>query len=255
MRLATYNIWNDERGGELRRGQIIKEILAADADVIGLQEVDPGFFHNKLVGLYPYAVFRAYEGEDEGLTILSKHPILEVFWLHENPAYECSAVLSIVIEATGKRVSVTNMHLPWDSALQRERQIVAIDRFIHEQSADRHVLLGDFNGSMNSSVHCYLLGEQSLLGREANPCWFELSSAYAALRNEPLRPTLDFASNPRWGGRNTIEVPMAADRIYVMNEADETKLWQASIFGTAVSRESGYAASDHYGLWADVEFG
>ena len=254
MRLATYNLWNDERGGDVRKKQLIAEILSANADVIGLQEVEPGLFRDRLAGLYPHAVFRAYAGENEGLALLSKYPVREEVWLHERPAYDGSAGLSVIIEAEGKSIAVTNLHLPWDSALRKERQIVAIDRHMREREADAHVLLGDFNGGLNSSVHRYLLGEQSLLGCEANPFWFELTSAYAALHDEPLRPTLDFARNPRWGGGNTLETPVAADRIYIMNEANGAELRRVSVFGTAVSPEGGYAASDHYGVWADVAF-
>lgn len=250
MRLATYNIWNDERGGEARRGQIAEEIRATDADVIGLQEVHPALFHDRLAGLYPHAAFRAYAGE-EGLAILSRYPIKDTVWLQEQ---ESCAALNVLVEAEGRRMSVTNLHLPWDSALEKERQTVTVDRFMHGQRADIHVMLGDFNGSLNSSVHRYLLGEQSLLGCEARPYWYELSSTYAAVHGRPLLPTLDFQTNPRWGGKNNTEIPCAADRIYVMNHDAQDDLREVSLFGTAVSPESGYAASDHYGVVAEICF-
>ena len=254
MRIATYNIWNDDRGGEARRGQLAEEILTAGADVIGLQEVAPEVFRDRLAGLYPHAAFRAYAGEDEGLAVLSRFPIREVAWLHEMQECGGSAGLHVLLEAGDRRISVMNLHLPWDSVLERERQIVAMDRFAREQEADVHVLLGDINGSLNSSVHRFLLGEQSLLGSEACPCWYELSSTYAALHGLPLQPTLDFLHNPRWGGRNSTEIPFAADRIYALRGQSEDTLRHVSLFGTAVSPESGYAASDHYGLLADIQF-
>lgn len=252
MRIATYNVWNDERGGEVRQRQLVQEIRSVSADVIGLQEVTPRLFHERLERLYPHAVFRAYAGEEEGLAILSRYPLVQTTWLHER---EGCAALNAVLEADGRRVSVTNLHLPWDSAIEKERQIVAIDRYAHEQDADICVLLGDFNGGLGSSVHRFLLGEQTLLGQEARPYWYELSSAYAALHGLPLPPTLDFLTNPRWGGKNTTEIPFAADRIYVMLHSGTDDLRQASLFGTAVSPESGYAASDHYGVVAEIEFG
>ena len=253
MRIATYNIWNDNRGGELRKRQIIEAIRSADADVIGLQEVSPQFFHEELERLYPHAAFRAYAGEDEGLAILSRYLIAASTWLHEMPEHDNSAALNAVLEVDGRRISVTDLHLPWDSAIQKERQIVAIDRFVHQQEADVHVLLGDFNGSTNSSVHRFLLGEQTLLGCEANPYWYELSSTYAAVKGLPLPPTLDFLRNPRWGGRNTTEIPYAADRIYVMLRDGADHLRYVARFGLAVLPESGLAASDHYGVAADIE--
>ena len=254
MRIATYNIWNDDRGGEARRKQLVHEITGLDADVIALQEVRPEQFRDDLAGLVPHAAFRTYAGEDEGLAILSRHPILGTTWLHELPEHGCSAALNILIDCEDRRVSVTDLHLPWDSALEKERQIVAIDRFIHGQAADVRILSGDFNSSTNSSVHRYLTGEQSLLGCEARPYWYELSSTYAALQGHPLPPTLDFQHNPRWGGRNTTEIPIAADRIYVMLHEGTDDLRHVWRFGMDVSPESGYAPSDHYGVAAEISF-
>lgn len=255
MRIATYNVWNDDRGGRARREQLVHEIETVNADVIALQEVRPEQFRDDLAGLYPHAVFRVYAGEDEGLAILSRHPIHETTWLHELPEHGCSAALNVLIDCGNRRVSVTNLHLPWDSALEKEKQIVAIDRFIHGQEADVHILLGDFNGSTNSSVHRFLTGEQTLLGCEARPYWYELSSAFAATHGQPLPPTLDFLHNPRWGGRNTTEIPIAADRVYVMLREGTDDLRRVWRFGMDVSPESGLAASDHYGLAAEIRFG
>ena len=252
MKLATYNVWNDERGGEARQAQLVEEIKAADADVLGLQEVTPRLFRERLAGLYSHTAFRAYTGEEEGLAILSRYPLAEVTWLHER---EGCAALNVVLNLDGRRVSVTNVHLPWDSALQKEEQTVRIDRFVRGQDAAIDVLLGDFNGGLNSSVHRFLLGEQTLMGQEANPCWYELSSTWATVRGQPLPPTLDFLRNPRWGGKNSTEIPMAADRVYVMRREEPDDLRSVSLFGTAVSPESGYAASDHYGVVAEIVFG
>ena len=252
MKLATYNIWNDKRGGEARRRQIVQEIQATEADLIGLQEVAPSVFREYLGTLYPHALFRAYPGEEEGLAILSRYPILEATWLHER---EDCAALNAVVDAEGRRLSVTNLHLPWDSALQKERQIVAINRFARGQDADICVLLGDFNGGLNSSVHRFLLGEQSLLEEEANPYWYELGETWAAVCGKPLPPTLDFLRNPRWGGKNNTEIPVAADRLYVRLHEGMDDLRAVSLFDTAVSPVSGYAASDHYGVAAEIIFG
>lgn len=62
MRIATYNVWNDERGGTVRQEQLVRAVAAVDADVMALQEVRPAQFRDGLAGLFPHAAFRAYAG-------------------------------------------------------------------------------------------------------------------------------------------------------------------------------------------------
>lgn len=152
------------------------------------------------------------------------------------------------------KVSITNVHLPWNSVKKQEEQIVAIDKFIHEQEADFFVLLGDFNGNMNSSVNRYLLGDQTINGQESNLYWNDLQSGYCVRKGIPLTPTLDFINNPRWRGKETISVPMVADRIYVMESWDDIDMKELSIFGTEVYQDTGMSASDHYGIVAELTF-
>jgi len=69
-----------------------------------------------------------------------------------------------------------------------------------------------------------------------------------------LTPTLDFINNPRWRGKETISVPMVADRIYVMESWDDIDMKELSIFGTEVYQDIGMSASDHYGIVAELVF-
>ena len=150
--------------------------------------------------------------------------------------------------------SLTNVHLPWDSAATREHQILAIDRHLREQNADFHILLGDFNSDIGSSVDRYLCGEQTLHGYEAKPCWNDLARAYAARSGEAIKPTLDTVHNPRWAGKKSMYAPEVMDRIYIRDHWHETELEAVKVFGTEVSKKTGYAASDHYGVVAEVNF-
>ena len=256
MRIATYNVWYPQI--EIRAEQLLREIDRIDADAIGLQEVPPGFYE-QLAANSQYAHCRYVPYPDEpgsekvGLTILCKHPILEHISLADSIAH------SIIFDQNGIRFSLTNVHLPWDSVLEKERQIVAVDRFIHGQKDEAHffALLGDFNSTMQSSVHHYLLGDRSLLGCEAKPYWNDLAAAHAALQHYPLAPTLDFVHNPRWRGKNSVYVPDTCDRIYVMESFNwdyAFDLRDVQIFGKEVSQKTGYAPSDHYGVAADAEF-
>lgn len=258
MKIATYNIWNDEAALELRAKQIIQEISKINADIIGLQEVSTAFYNRYLaieLG-YEHPVFMKYPGEEEGLVVLSRYPVVFAEPLYSRKDYAESLAINVLFEAEGMQFSLTNVHLPWDSVGAREKQIVAIDSFIRTHSgADFHILLGDFNGDIGTSVDRYLCGEQTLNGKEANPPWNDLARAYAARCGETVKPTLDTVNNSRWAGKKSIYTPQVMDRIYIMDHWHETRLECVELFGTEVSKETGTAASDHYGVAAEVIFG
>lgn len=258
LRIATYNIWNDDAGQDKRAEKILNEIYKARPDVVGIQEVTRNFYEQDLSKdkIYPYSCFYAYSGEEEGLAILSRIPLMEETFLHHFEKYACSNALNVVVQKNGLLISITNVHLPWDSVKKQEKQIVAVDRFIHAQEeADFYVLLGDFNGNMNSSVNRYLLGDQTIDGEESNLYWNDLQTGYCVRKGIELVPTLDFINNPRWRGQETISVPMVADRIYVMESWDDIDMNELSIFGTEVYRDTQMCASDHYGIVVELEFG
>lgn len=123
MKIATYNIWNSDEGMPYRSKYIVNEIQNVKADIICLQEV-----HNRKLAEniaisvgYQYWYFANYSNDEEGLCILSHIPFEECdSWLNDSNAIYCSFLHE------GKKVSVINVHLPWDSVAERERQIVSI---------------------------------------------------------------------------------------------------------------------------------
>lgn len=258
MKIATYNVWNETKGVGNRFDQLISEITHTDADILGLQEVTSHFFYDILIKSagYPYYEFRRYADEDEGLAILSRYAFESCTFLHQSEEIAHSRALHVLFHAGNARFSFTNVHLPSDSVKAQETQVVAIDRYLHTQKehADYLIMLGDFNSGMNASVHRYLIGEQTLRDCESNPCWDELSSAYATLNDLPLQPTLDCKNNPRWKGKNTIYVPSVMDRIYIMDNWINKTLRSVNIFGTGISPATNLCASDHYGVVSDVDF-
>lgn len=258
LRVATYNIWNDDLGQEKRAVPILQEIHAIHADVIGLQEVTEDFYQTYLCtdAEFSYHIFMKYKGENEGLAILSRYPLEESFFFQTSIKFSESNAINVIVKVSNLKISVTNLHLPWDSVRQQEKQIVAIDQYIHSQNekADFFVLLGDFNGNMDSSVNHFLLGDQTIDGNESNLYWNDLQSGYCIRRNIPLTATLDFINNPRWQGNETISVPMVADRIYVMQSWDNITMNELKIFGTDISTDTQMCASDHYGIVAELQF-
>ena len=256
MKIATYNIWNDENTLELRAKQILQEISKTDADIIGLQEVSAEFYKNHLATKsgYVHHSFMQYPGEEEGLAILSRYPLIFQEALYQREQYANSLAMNVFFMVNGVRFSLTNVHLPWDSVAAREHQILAIDRHLREQKADFHILLGDFNSDTGSSVDSFLLGDRTLNGCEAKPAWNDLASAFAARMGEAVKPTLDTVKNPRWAGKKSMYAPQVMDRIYIRDHWHETELESVWLLGTEISGETGYAASDHYGVAAEVTF-
>jgi len=256
MRIATYNIWNSECGMPHRAAQIMEAIDGVDADVIALQEVSSEVW-KMLTGdgcAYPYAVCCPYPGEDEGLAMLSKFPVKEHRFLADDAATGCCAALYALLEVQDKVISVTNVHLPWDSCRERERQAVEINRLMAAQQADQHFLLGDFNADIGDSVDRFLRGQQTLFGEEAAPCWCDLARAAASRKGQRPACTLDMLHNPRWAGQKTIYTPSVMDRIYLRDTWDEICLKNVFLFGREVSPTTGYAPSDHWGVAAEITF-
>lgn len=249
MKIATYNIWNSDVGMPLRRDQTVNEIIGLNADLLCLQEMKSQACHREIANAcsYKYSCFSNHPNEDEGLSIFSRFPIDHHFYLSN------AMIASVKIENC--TVLIVNLHLPWDSAIKREESIVKIIKTTTSMKSNFQFILGDFNCSDHSSVQGFLLGDRSLLNAEANPCWYDLATAYAEITDTALEATLNFRENPRWKGNNSIETNQRFDRILMRstypNEFPTLKT--VSIFGKNVS-EGGYCASDHYGVCAELTF-
>ena len=247
MKLATYNIWESPAGMPHRFNQIIEEILSLDTDILCLQEVADIEMHNELASKGQFS-FEHYQAT-AGVSIFSHFPIIAT--------RDCEFATSTLLQLERKTLLVTNLHLPWKSALSRERAIVNIIEQTENIVADYTLLVGDFNCSENSSVHQFLLGDRSLMEHDAY--FFDLAEAYAQISGEPPKATLNFKENPRWGTvepYNTVQVNQRFDRILLKNPYPKATphLKRCDIFGTQISAASGLAASDHYGVFVILNF-
>lgn len=251
MKIATYNVWNSECGMPNRLQCVIDEILAADADVICLQEVRDRAMAEEIAGRagYSHCCFDSDNHEERGLFILSRIPFTEC-------ESRIGAANAICCSFSWKdRIwSVVNLHLPWDSVMEREKQIVSIVSAIDGKQSDYICMAGDFNCLDTSDVHRFLTGDCLLNGKEANPRWFDLALAYAELTDSAAECTLDFRRNPRFVN-NTIELNARYDRILLKNTyPKEFPILKSCItFGQTVYESIDLAASDHYGVVAELE--
>lgn len=248
MKIATYNIWNDEAGMPFRFQQITDEITKTCADILCLQEVADEEQHNKLAAAcgYPHSHYQT----QAGLSLLSRFPLYAVSDLEFGTmAY---------VQCETKSVLIINVHLPWESVLERERIIVDLVRGLPEHNNVITFLMGDFNSAADSSVHRFLTNQQALL--ESDAYFYDLAEVMAEIMGAEAPATLDFRNNPRWGvvqPENTIEVNQRFDWIMLKNPYPLAfpTLKQCSLFGTDISEKTGLAASDHYGVWVEIDCG
>ncbi|MCI9322258.1 MAG: hypothetical protein HFH81_03195 [Lachnospiraceae bacterium] len=247
MRLATYNIWNSPAGMPLRLAQIVNEIVNQNMDIVCLQEVADIKTQDELVlqCKYPYSCFYP----QAGLLVLSRLPI--------EGSLELPYALAARVTENQKSIILINVHLPWDSVIKQENTIVEITERTRQIQTDYMFILGDFNNSENSSIYRFLKNEQSLQGCEAY--FYDLAEAFAEITGTAIYPTLNFRENPRWGvfqKRNTIEVSRRFDFIMLKNPYPKAfpTLKKYGIFGRDISKETGLAASDHYGVCVELEF-
>lgn len=140
--------------------------------------------------------------------------------------------------------------------MKKEKHIVDINEEIKNQDADYAFLAGDFNSSGSSSVHHYLTGQRSLRNTEAKPIWEDLGEVHAQRTNTKLDYTLDLVNNPRWKQRNLPCSSERFDRIYINGAFKKAPpvLKSFYLFGKEVDEESGYCASTHYGVAAELVF-
>jgi len=249
MKIATFNIWNSDRGMPLREQLIIDEIKSVDSDVLCLQEVKLEAFNKLKDELIDYAFNYYHEANDEcdGLAVFCKYPILTTDYNN------CAIYATYQFE--NKTYLVVNVHLPWDSIGKKERYIVGIIKTIDGIESDYALLTGDFNCSGHSSVHHFITGQRTLLNSETTPYWFDLAEVHAEQSNTNLEVTLDLINNPRWKGKDSAETSQRFDRIYVRDAYPKpsAQLKYFSLFGKTVDEQSEYCASDHYGVVAEIK--
>lgn len=121
------------------------------------------------------------------------------------------------------------------------------------------MLCGDFNATPDSSIYRFLNDQQTLLGRGPGLGWHDLARFHAERGGGSPEPTLDFWRNPRWRDAPTLEVPLRVDWILLRDVFNTTLTYpgvpDAGIFGTDPTRQAQVVPSDHYGVYADLDFG
>ena len=272
LRLVTINFWGLAPDLERRLALAERQLRELAPAVIGMQEVRPldgvsgeTTAHRLAARLGMNAAYhvslewkdgafhQGFPGGQEGLAILSRHPIGEhrALALPDARPTEARILLSAAIDTGAGRVWCHTTHLHWrlDDGVARERQVVAIDDAIRAVDTDAPQLLcGDFNATPRHDEIRFLRGEHTLSGRrthyqdayahahpgDAGHTWCAQNAHTRQLRSLDVDRRIDFvfATTRQKDGRGTIR---DADVCLTERDAD------------------GDCCSDHYGVVADVQ--
>jgi endonuclease/exonuclease/phosphatase family metal-dependent hydrolase len=271
MKLATWNLWNSPVRWPERLDAACEVLSDLDADIVALQEVPARVSEDDDRNAARYLAdrcgfghveFRPYPDDPrEGLAFIGNVPFqaVEAGWATGLPSLgNCGLRMTARIGATS--FALTNVHLDYAGIVTREAQVSDVLRWIEDRSAagQYEVLCGDFNCPPDSSVYRFLMGQQSLSGRGTQP-WHDLARYAAERVGKVVAPTLDFWNNPRWRDAPNLEVPARVDWILLRDLFECGLPWprmtDAGIFGVEPARHAGVVASDHYGVYADLELG
>ncbi len=247
MRIATYNIWNSQRGYPERIGHTVETIKVLDADIIGLQEVNETAWKAVSAAFPSYDKCHFfYRGDDEGLAFISKYTIIKTRFLNNDPDYPTDALV-ITAEVCGKEIDFATFHLTWNSEEKRNVETANLERYLKTQSGKIQFALGDMNCSEDSLGFRFLCNECS-------PRWHDLVKEYSKTKpGFDKEYSLDYTKNPRWKDEPRPGAPFFADRVFVRECDDSFKLKSGSLFGKEIYPETGLCASDHYGVCFEVD--
>jgi len=255
FKIVTYNLWNHNSNFDKRIKMIGNILKVEKADVIVLQEVRSKVIVHELQKAcdMPYVYWKKYHDCEEGLAILSQHKILST-WTNWDVSTDVHNSGSMCIEVMyrNKRLSISNVHLDYKYALNREKEILKLTEYIKSLKADYNIMAGDFNTYPNSSIHGYLSGRSSLMGQSAR--WIDLGESYASKMNVQLDVTIDFNNNPRWLKKPILDIPGRFDWILLENPYpnDYPTLLEYNLIGKEIIDD--ISASDHYGIAVSLRF-
>lgn len=255
MKLITYNIWNHDSNFNERLKLIAELLHNENADIIALQEVRNESVVQSIQAVcnLPYTYWKGYHDCEEGLVILSRHKILST-WTNWDTSTDVhnSGSMCVEVEYKNKRISISNVHLDYKHAHNREIEILKLTQHVKTLNSEYNILLGDFNTYPDSSIHGFLSGRQSL--KDENARWIDLGQSYSTRQGIELDVTIDFYNNPRWENASILDLPGRFDWILLENPYPNVYplLTEYKLIGKEIV--NGMTASDHYGVVCCLQF-
>jgi endonuclease/exonuclease/phosphatase family metal-dependent hydrolase len=255
--VVTLNVWNLKTDVAARMKVAAAGLTALQPDVLALQEV----VERRGGPNQAEVLVRALEGElvfdsvadwgdvRVGNAVVTRLPILNRdSVLLPSTADDPRRAMWVELQAPGGRLPLFNCHLSWEMwrAPQREKQVVALDEFVHAHPGELPpIICGDFNTPPESAAIYFMTGRMGLADRGTY-----YRDAWA--RRHPHEDGYTWSDrNPhavRWIERNR-----RIDYIFVGQIRDDG--WGAILDARVVldlpGSDSVYA-SDHFGVYAEI---
>ena len=165
LRVVTFNIWHDAGNWPLRLKLIVDALRAADADVIGLQEVLQdskknlpnqaetiaaalGGYRVEFMSTSPVGAANRY-----GNAILTRLPVVETDTIKLEPFNDYRTALRVRVRSEGRLVDIVNTHLAHRPGIRlvRAQQINGLLGWLPSDDVPL-VLMGDFNAPLDEAA-------------------------------------------------------------------------------------------------------
>lgn len=237
LRLATFNIWHNQKNWSARQPLLIEALRAVDADVIALQEVLEdtarnlpnqadtiaralGDYSVQFVSTDPVGASRRY-----GNAIITRLPVIAEAFRTLEPSDDYRTALRVRVQTYGGPLDVVVTHLAWQKNADavRARQVADLLSWLPTEEVPA-ILMGDFNAPLSDP-----------------------SLAALAMRFQTALPqnSVPTTLNPAEGHDNRV-----ID--HIIFERTRLKANSARLIGNLP--ENGVYPSDHFGLAAQIEF-
>ncbi len=272
LRVVTLNFWGIEPPLDRRIDLAVRQLRELQPDVVCMPEVRPldGLAgrttadvlaeHLGMYAHYATAVAwgpgehgQARAGQD-GLGILARTPLLEhrALPLPDPHPADARILLSGRVHTVGGPIWVhtTHLHYRLDDGVARERQVVAIDAAIRarrDNTSPPQILCGDFNATPDSDEIRYLRGLTTLDGKRTHfqDAWMRIHGNADGItwssENELTRPL------------RSLDIDRRIDFMFVTSRKKDGRGTVRDCRVVLTDRENGICASDHYGVYADVQ--
>lgn len=178
LRVATANIWFDERNWQSRYEDLSTLFKELECDIVLIQEVPHGRCEEALAILTSNNEHRVGSIAPASLSInavLTKHPGEAEAAVEHHEKIDGKTLTTtgavFVFERRGWRIRVSSVHQPWGGTrdIARLRSAATIDRELSlRASCDATIIGGDFNAESTHDSIRYIIGRAAFEGRNAH---------------------------------------------------------------------------------------